>query len=181
MKTGFKKFITGGVTAASLIISAAAMAATVPLSVTFTGTVVDNTCGTPTVSGGGTVAFGNIARSDFTGIGTVGGTRNFTITFTECGNDASGVSVWFSGTTNNTIHAVDNPTAAGNATGIGVQVYGNNTLLESDNTTATTTFTTIDPNGGGTVQLQARVVQTTATAPGLGVLNAQGTVYVQYL
>lgn len=180
MQTGFKKAVVGGVAAAALIISAGVTATTVPLSVTFTGTVVDNTCGTPTVSGGGTVAFGNIAKSDFTGLGSIGGTRDFTITFAGCGDDTSGVSVWFSGTTGNTIHAVDNPTAAGYASGIGVQVYGNNTLLESDNTTATTTFTTIGSTGG-TIQLQARVVQTTATAPGQGVLNAEGTVYVQYL
>lgn len=175
----FKKTLMGGLVAASLAIcSWSATAATTPMTVTFTGTVLDNTCGTPTVSGGGTVAFGNIARTDFNGVGSTGATRDFDITFAGCGNDTSGVYVWFDGTTSNTIHALDNPVAEGNATGVGVQVYANSTQLESDNPTATAALS-LAPTGG-TVQLQARVVQTTSTAPSLGALNTQGTLYVQY-
>ncbi|WP_241185106.1 fimbrial protein [Klebsiella grimontii] len=174
--------VAASMAAASWGVLAASVAT--PLSVTFTGDIKDNTCDTATVSGGGTVAFGNISASDF-GAGSAAGTsamsKDFKISFANCGTQASAVKVWFSGTTTNTVNALDNVAGAGNATGVGVQVWKGSTHLKSDDTSAVTTFTlTPSAPAAQDLTLQARVVKTTAAAPGLGSLNTTGTLFVSY-
>lgn len=128
MVVNFKKTLLSGLMAVSLVaVSGGALAASAPVNVdvTFTGTILDNTCDTVSVANGGTVDFGNISQSDFSGgVGAVGATKSFTIDFTNCGTEAKDVDVWFVGNTTNAINALDNPIAAGNATDVGVQVWG---------------------------------------------------------
>ncbi|VUS73244.1 fimbrial protein [Klebsiella huaxiensis] len=189
MTINFKKTLVSGLVAASLaVVSGSAMAVSNPVNVdvTFTGTILDNTCDTVSVGDAGIVAFGTISQSDFgsSGIGAVGATKTFTIDFTNCGTEADDVDVWFVGTTTNTINALDNPTAVGNAENVGVQVYGGAgaaTLLKSNDVTAKASYTgALTAGGTGSVDLVAKVVQTTATTPTLGALNASGTLVVQY-
>ncbi|VUS33333.1 fimbrial protein [Klebsiella spallanzanii] len=189
MTVNFKKTLVSGLMAASLAaVSCGAMAASYPVDVpvTFTGTIMDNTCDTVSVGDAGLVAFGTISQSDFgtSGAGAVGATKAFTIDFTGCGTEANDVDVWFTGTTTNSINALDNPTGAGNSENVGVQVYGGAgaaTLLKSDDVTAKASYTGVLTAGGtGSVDLVAKVVQTNATLPTLGALNASGTLVVQY-
>ena len=175
-----KKMMVGLFAASMAVASYGALAASVPvtLSVTFTGNIKNNTCDTPTVSGSGTVAFGTISQSAFSNtVGYTGDTKDFTVTFTNCGNDTTGVNVWFAGTTTNSVHAVDN---SGTSTGVGVQVWNGATQLQSDNTSAKTSYTLTSGASPQVKTLQARVVQTTTAKPGVGTLNATGTLYVQY-
>lgn len=191
MTINFKKTLVSGLMAASLAaVSAGAMAASYPVDVpvTFTGTIMDNTCDTVSVGNAGIVAFNTISQSDFgsSGAGAVGATKAFTIDFAGCGTQASDVDVWFVGSAaNNSINALDNPIAAGNAENVGVQVYGGAdaaTLLKSDDVTAKASYTGVLTAGGtGSVNLVAKVVQTNdAALPTLGALNASGTLVVQY-
>lgn len=185
MKASFNRKLMAGLVAASMAAAswgALAASTPVPLTVTFTGDIKDNTCDTATVSGGGTVAFGNISASDFgSAAGSSAMSKNFSIAFSNCGTDTSGVKVWFDGTTTNSVNAVDNVAGAGNATGVGVQVWAGTTHLKSDDNTATTTFAlTPSAPAAQTLNLQARVVKTTAAAPTLGALNTSGTLYVSY-
>lgn len=188
MNAKFNKKMVLGLVAASLATAswgALAASTPVPLSVTFTGDIKDNTCGTATITGGSTVAFGNISASDFAAAaGSVGATKNFTIGFANCGTQSSGVNVWFVGPTTNSVSAIDNVAGASNATGVGVQVWAGTTHLKSDSTAATTTFA-LTPSAqtapaAQNLTLQARVVKTSATAPGLGALNTTGTLFVSY-
>jgi major type 1 subunit fimbrin (pilin) len=189
MTVNFKKTLVSGLMAASLAaVSAGAMATSVPVDVpvTFTGAITDNTCDTPSVENNGVVAFGNILQTAFgtSGIGAVGAEKAFTINFANCGTEADDVEVWFIGATTNTIHALDNPAVAGNSANVGVQVYGGadaGTLLKSDDVMAKATYTgALTAGGTGSVNLVAKVVQTTATLPTLGDLNASGTLVVNY-
>lgn len=190
MTINFKKTLVSGLVAASLaVVSGSALAVSTPVDVpvTFTGTIMDNTCDTVSVGDAGVVAFNTISLSDFgsSGIGAVGATKTFTIDFANCGTEAGDVDVWFVGSAaNNGISALDNPVAVGNAENVGVQVYGGAgaaTLLKSDDTTAKASYTgALTAGGTGSVDLVAKVVQTTATTPTLGALNASGTLVVQY-
>ncbi|HCQ8391327.1 TPA: type 1 fimbrial protein [Klebsiella oxytoca] len=185
MKASFNRKLMAGLVAASMAAAswgALAASAAVPLTVTFTGDIKDNTCDTATVSGGGTVAFGNISASDFgSAVGSSAMSKDFSIAFSNCGTQASGAKVWFEGTTTNSVSAVDNVAGEDNATGVGVQVWAGTTQLKSDDTAATTTFAlTPSAPAAQTLNLQARVVKTTAAAPSMGALNTSGTLYVSY-
>lgn len=189
MTVNFRKTLASGLVAASLaVVSAGAMAASTPVdvAVTFTGTIMDNTCDTVSVGDAGTVAFGTISQSDFgtSGIGAVGATKEFTIDFANCGTEAKDVDVWFVGNTTNAINALDNSTGAGKAANVGIQVYGgtdSSILLKSNDVTAKASYTDVlTPGSTGSVDLVAKVVQTNATTPTLGELHAEGTLYVQY-
>lgn len=190
MTVNFKKTLVSGLVAASLAaVSCGATAASYPVDVpvTFTGTIMDNTCDTVSVGDAGVVAFGTISQSDFgsSGVGAIGATKTFTIDFANCGTQASGVDVWFVGSaTNNSINALDNPIAAGNAENVGVNVYGGAdaaTLLKSDDATAKVSYPeALTAGGTGSVNLVAKVVQTNTTLPSVGVLNASGYLVVQY-
>lgn len=189
MKVNLNKKLVTTLMAASLAASSwgvvASPANPQSLAITFTGTVVDNTCSTVTVEGGSTVNFGNITRANFTGAGTVGKTMPLTLTFDNCGSDTTSASVYFVGTTNNTVGAVDNKANAEGetilSTHVGVQMWdesGTAVQLKSDDTTATTT---VDLSGTTKkLTLTAKVVQTGDTQPSLGRLDTSGTLFVLY-
>lgn len=189
MTVNFKKTLVSGLVAASLaVVSGNVLAASVPVNVpvTFTGTIMDNTCDTVSVGNAGVVAFNTISLSDFgnSGIGAIGAEKTFTIDFDNCGTQAADVEVWFVGTTANTVNALDNSTGAGNAENVGIQVWGGvaaAVLMKSDDATAKATYMdALTPGGTGSVDLVAKVVQTTATTPTLGDLHAEGILVVQY-
>lgn len=188
MAVKFNKKLTAGLVAATLAAASwGAMAASgnpATLNVTFTGTVVDNTCATPTLAGGGsTVPFGRISRANFTGIGAVGKAVPFTLNFTDCGSDASAANIWFEGVTGNSIHALDNGTAAANSEGVGIQVWdgtGTTTHLHSDDPTQKLTNVVLTAGGSSSVTLMAKAVQTGSTQPTTGDVNATGTLHIEY-
>lgn len=185
-----RRKLAAGLMAASLAAASwgANAAGTNPqsLAIIFTGTVVDNTCSTAAIDGGNTVQFNNISRANFTGAGTVGKTMPLSITFSNCGSDTTSAKVYFSGTTDNTVGAVDNKTNAEGettyATHVGVQMWDESgstpVQLKSDDTTATTS---VDLSGTTKkLTLTAKVVQTGDTTPSLGSLDTSGTLYVLY-
>lgn len=184
MTVNFRKNLVTGLMAASLaVVSWGALAVSTPIDVdvTFTGTILDNTCGTPSTGTGVTVPFGNISQTNFTGQGSTGATKDFTIEFTGCGTEADDVEVWFRGTADGSDGtALEN--TGGTSTGLAVQVWNNSgSQLEINNETSPILYSGIlTANGGGSMPLVAKAVQTTATAPSLGTLNTTGTLVVQY-
>lgn len=188
MKINFKKTLVSGLVAASLAaVSFGAMAANpVDVAVTFTGTILDNTCDTPTVTGGSVIAFGNISRANFnTTAGTVGKEKEFTLSFANCGADAQNVDITFKGTNLAADNiSLANGTGASNATGVGVKLLGGTgyaTTMTLNDPTAKASYTSLAPGAGPhLISLKAQAVQTTATTPSLGALNAEGTLVVTY-
>lgn len=191
MTVNFRKTLASGLVAASLAaVSAGAMAVANPVSVavTFTGTILDNTCGTPTVVGGSAIEFGNISRANFTDVGSVGKEKVFQLQFTDCGDDAGSVDISFQG-----VNIADdqtslaNGTEEGDASGIGVKLLGGTnygTTMTLNNDAAKARYSTLAVGGTSSaphlINLKAQVVQTSATTPSLGTLNAQGTLVVTY-
>lgn len=187
MTVKFNKKLTAGLMAAALATASwGALAAVNPtsLSVTFSGSVVDNTCATPTLaSGGSTVSIGRISQANFTGVGSVGKTAPFTLNFTGCGSSVTTADIWFDGATTNSIHALDNSTADTNSEGVGIQVWdgtGTTTHLHSDDPTQRLTNVALTASGSSSVTLMAKAVQTGSTKPTIGDVSATGTLYIEY-
>jgi len=161
------------------------------IAINFTGKVVDNTCATASVDNGNTVRFGSISLANFTGVGSVGKTVPFTITFSDCGVSAM-AQIYFSGTTTNAIGAVDNKVNATAGTtrlvgidpysrNIGVQIWDGVYQLRSDDITATVSpYFSLSGSAPRQRTLMAKVVQTTDSPPTLGGLDASGTLFVVY-
>lgn len=167
--------------AASLaVLSGSALAAvTVPVNVTFTGTVTDTTC-TAVTGTGGTVALGNISAGAFSGAGTTGPEEEFTVSLTGCGAAmANNLTVWVNGTDiDNTTSSLKNMTGAQN---IGVQVLkSDGTALTPGNAGSTTAFTGLTVGANNTLSLKARPVQIGGTAPTVGALNVPATLNIVY-
>ncbi len=189
MTINFKKTLVSGLVAASLaVVSGSAMAVSNPVNVdvTFTGTILDNTCDTPTVTGGSTIAFGNISQANFSNtVGTVGKEKLFTVEFENCGANAQNVDITFTGTDDAADGiSLPNSIAEGNATGVGVTLLGGNnygTVMKLNDPTAKASYATLSSGAGPfTINLKAQAVQTTASIPSLGDLDASGTLVVTY-
>ncbi|WP_316424940.1 fimbrial protein [Klebsiella oxytoca] len=191
MTVNFRKTLVSGLVAASLAaISAGTMAAANPVevAVTFTGTILDNTCGTPTVVGGSAIEFGNISRANFTEVGAVGKEKVFQLQFTNCGNDAGNVDISFKGddlAADQT--SLANGTGEDDASGVGVKLLGGTdygTTMTLNNDAAKARYSTLAVGGTSEtphlINLKAQVVQTSETTPSTGYLNTQGTLVVTY-
>ncbi|EQC0057001.1 fimbrial protein [Klebsiella oxytoca] len=187
MAVNFRKSLASTLVVFALAsVSDAALADTVPvdLSVTFTGEIRNNTCGTATVSGGGVVPFGDISQASFGGsAGTVGATRTFTVSFENCGDATSGVNMWIDAANSDTaLNAVNNDSGGSMSQNVAVQVWSDAQQLElgSGATPPSSPVTHVLTSAAEDITLTAKVVQTAATLPTPGSLNATGTLYVQY-
>jgi type 1 fimbria pilin len=187
MAVNFRKSVATTLMALALAsVSGAALADTTPveLSVTFTGEILNNTCGTATVSGNGVVAFGDIAQAAFgSSAGDVGATKTFTVSFENCGDATSGVNMWIAAADADTaLNAVNNATGTSMSENVAVQVWSGDDQLElsSGATPPASPVTHALTSAAEAITLTAKVVQTTATRPTPGTLNATGTLYVQY-
>ncbi|PXW43982.1 type 1 fimbria pilin [Klebsiella oxytoca] len=187
MTINFKKTLVSGLVAASLAMvcgSALAAANPVNVAVTFTGNVKDNTCDTPTVVNGNTIDFGIISQANFSSTaGTVGKDKVFSLSFTNCGSDAQNVDITFEGDGAADNASLANGTAVGDATGVGVKLFGGTgyaTEMTINDPTAKASYTTLSSGGPHLINLKASAVQTTSATPSAGTLNTQGTLVVTY-
>lgn len=168
--------------AASLaLMSGSALAAvTVPVYVTFTGTVTANTCSTGVAGTAGTVDLGNISTGAFTGAGTTSPAKNFSVILTGCGSQlANSLTVWVDGSNIDTgTKSFKNMTGAGN---IGVQIMkAGGTALTPGSSTSTASFTGQTAGANNTLNLQARAVQIGGTTPTAGNLSVPATLKIVY-
>ncbi|MFA1240772.1 fimbrial protein [Serratia odorifera] len=185
MVVNFKKTLLSGLMVASLaVVSGNVLANPVDVSVTFTGTILDNTCDTPTVtdSANNTVDFGRVSLSNFgTAIGTEAAEEEFSLSFTNCGASAEDVNITFRGTAAADNISLDN--VSGTAAGVGVKVYGGpatDTEL-TINTAAMGEYTSLSSGTGPhLVPLKAKLVRTTEGAVTAGTLDTQGILVVHY-
>lgn len=185
MTINFKKTLVSGLVAASLAaVSYGVMAANpVDVQVTFTGTILDNTCDTPEVTGGSTIDFGNISLANFnTTAGTVGKEKEFTLSFANCGADARNIDITFEGA-NLAADSISLANGTG-ATGVGIKLLGGAgyaTTMTLNDSSAKASYTSLASGAGPHfISLKAQAVQTTATTPSPGGLNAEGTLVVTY-
>ena len=192
MTVNFRKTLASGLVAASLaVVSGGAMAVSTPveIGVTFTGTILDNTCATPTTTTENmTVDFGRISQTNFGSAGEAGAIKDFSIEFSDCGSQAGDVQVWFKGTADDVDEtALANTVGEGYSTGVAVQVWKDETTqLEIGNSLSPVLYEgllTSETEGGpisGTMNLIAKAVQTGSSLPSVGTLRADGTLVVQY-
>lgn len=148
--------------------------------VNVTATVVDNTC-TPSWSASGiNVPLGRASLRDFTGTGSSGISKPFTLDLEGCGSGSTSVTVTADGTpdaTNQTLFG--NGTSSG-ADGVALGLFGG-----SNQTTQ------LLPNGGSSVDYQivdnkvsmgfiAKLIQTKSSAPTAGDFSSVVTLNVAY-
>lgn len=189
MTVNFRKTLVSGLVAASLAaVSGGVMANPVNVAVTFTGTIVDNTCDTPTVtdSTGNIVDFGQVSLANFgPSVGDYAAEQDFSLTFSNCGTDVGNVKVTFTGP--EAVDAASLKNISGSATGVGVRVFGGpdtdtELTINSDDAAATGVYTSLTSTGSHQLPFKARMVRTTVGADALtvGTLDTQGTLVVHY-
>ncbi|WP_072209177.1 fimbrial protein [Pantoea stewartii] len=149
-------------------------------NVNVTATVVDNTC-TPSWSASGiNVPLGRASLRDFTGTGSSGATKFFSLDLTGCGAGAKSVTVTADGTpdgTNQTLFA--NGSSSG-ADGVALGLYGGSSQT-----------TQLLPNAGSSVDypivdnkvsmgFTAKLIQTKSSAPTSGDFSSVVTLNIAY-
>ncbi|MBN6030574.1 MULTISPECIES: fimbrial protein [Pantoea] len=92
-------------------------------AVNFTGTITDAACTIDTASQNQDVFLGNIARTAFSGAGSLAAAKKFTLVLTDCPDTVTGATVRFDGTQVSGDNSILALTAGDStATGVGVQI-----------------------------------------------------------
>jgi len=149
--------------------------------ITITGEVKDNMCTVSVGSDGFTVDLQTYATSVFRSVGSTSNPVAFSITLANCGSAASGVKINMTGTTdssNNTLFR--NSTAAGYATGIGVQVLNSaGVVVQPNQNSNNLTSNILTSNKTNVITYYARMVSTTNLV-GAGAVAATANFTLQY-
>lgn len=150
-------------------------------TITITGQLKDNMCSVSVGSQDFIVDLQTYATNAFRSIGSTSNMVPFYITLENCGSAASGVKINMTGTTdssNNTLFR--NSTAAGFATGIGVQVLNSTgVVIQPNQSTSNLTSTTLNANQTNVITYYARMVSTTNSI-GAGTVSAAANFTLQY-
>ncbi|PIJ44363.1 fimbrial protein [Tatumella sp. OPLPL6] len=150
-------------------------------TITITGRLKDNMCSVSVGSQDFTVDLETYATNAFRSVGSTSNAVAFAITLENCGSAASGVKINMTGTTdssNNTLFR--NSTAAGYATGIGVQVLNSaGVVVQPNQSSSNITSTALTANQTNVITYYARMVST-ANPVGAGTVSAAANFTLQY-
>jgi len=164
----------------SLVVGVAGIntASAVDGNVQFTGEIIDSACTVDTTSSNQTVVLGQVAKTAFKSAGDTAAVTSFTIKLNNCPTTVTSTTVKFDGTPyngDNTVLALT--PAAGNATGVGVQLSNSDgsvlpLLTASESFPLSTTAT-------NTLKFSARYIAKSATVT-TGPANAAASFTMVY-
>ncbi|MDA5535506.1 type 1 fimbrial protein [Yersinia mollaretii] len=167
---------------AGLLFSPVSLAYDVMIDIS--GSIADNSC--DVVVDNISVPIGDVALKTFTYPGQVTGTTAFTIELTNCRAAAKGVKVSFTGNAdpvNTDLLQLDNPTAAGSATGMAVGFLAEDriTAIPLNTSVPASTAYNLDPSSPDNTILNFYAQYQSTGAPlKAGIANATATFYLEY-
>lgn len=166
------------VTFASMVGLMAHTAGAADGTIHFTGALTADTCTVDTASQNYTVNMGQVAKTNFTAVGTPGAQTSFQLTLSACPPSVTGVKFMATSgqinTTNTDLLALDRSSTA---TGFGIALYDSNGTQIPYRTASTQVYPVTD--GAATINLSAALVSTSDTVTS-GDYTATTPFYITY-